>query len=83
MTTLTIPNVDDDLTQRLRTRAAVHGRSVEAEARGILEDALGGKQLAAAPDNLYEAIRAIVEPLGGIELEPFPHQPMAEPPNFE
>lgn len=83
MTTLTIPNVDDDLAQRLRTRAAVHGRSVEAEARGILEDALGVKQLAAAPDNLYKAIRAIVEPLGGIELEPFPRQPMPEPPNFE
>ncbi|MBV1696010.1 MAG: plasmid stabilization protein [Hyphomicrobiales bacterium] len=83
MTTLTIPDMDDDLAQRLRARAAVHGRSVEAEARDILEDALGVKQPAAAPDNLYAAIRAIVEPLGGIELEPFPRQAMPEPPNFE
>jgi hypothetical protein len=33
----------------------------------------------AVPDNLYDAIRAIVEPLGGIELEPFPRQPIREP----
>jgi hypothetical protein len=35
------------------------------------------------PGNLADAIRAIVEPLGGIELEPFPRQPVREPPTFE
>ncbi len=83
MTDITITDIDDELARRLKQRAAQHGRSVQAEARDILQDALGGKQPAAAPDNLYEAIRAIVEPLGGIELEPFPRQPVREPPTFE
>ena len=83
MASITISNIDDDLKQRLEERAAAHGRTTEAEARGILEDALGTKQPATVPGNLAEAIRAIVEPLGGIELEPFPRQPIREPPKFE
>lgn len=83
MASITIRNIDDELKQRLEERAAVHGRSMEAEARDIIEGALGVKQPATVPDNLYDAIRAIVEPLGGIELEPFPRQPVREPPKFE
>ena len=87
MASITIRDIDDDLKQRLRQRAAVHGRSLEAEARGILEDALGAKPPAPVSGNLSanlaDAIRAIVEPLGGIELEPFPRQPVREPPAFE
>jgi len=83
MASITIHDVGDDLKQRLKERAAAHGRSVEAEARGILEDVLGTGSPAAAPGNLAEAIRAIVEPLGGIELEPFPRQPVREPPTFD
>lgn len=40
MGTLTIRNVDDDVHARLRERAARHGRSVEAEVRGILSEAV-------------------------------------------
>lgn len=83
MASITIPNIDDNLRQRLMERAVEHGHSMEAEAREILEDALAGKRSAAVPDNLYDAIRAIVEPLGGIELEPFPRQPVREPPKFD
>jgi plasmid stability protein len=83
MASNTIRDIDDDLKRRLEERAAAHGRSVEAEARGILEDALGTRSPAPAPGNLADAIRAIVEPLGGIELEPFPRQPVREPPRFE
>jgi plasmid stability protein len=83
MPSITIHDVGDDLKQRLKERAAVHGRSMEAEARGILEDVLGTSPPAARPHNLAEAIRAIVEPLGGIELEPFPRQPVREPPRFD
>ena len=82
MSDITIPDVDDELRQRLAQRAAVHGRSMEAEARSILEGALGIEHPTVAPDNLYDAIRAIVEPLGGIELQPFPRQPIREPPSF-
>jgi plasmid stability protein len=83
MASITIRDIDDDLKQRLKQRAAVHGRSMEAEARDILEDALGTKPAAPVPGNLADAIRSIVEPLGGIELEPFPRQPVREPPMFE
>ena len=83
MSSITIADIDDNLKQRLLARAVEHGHSVEVEAREILEDALIGMQPAAAPDNLYAAIRSIVEPLGGIELESFPRQPVREPPKFD
>ncbi|MCY4545489.1 MAG: plasmid stabilization protein [Gemmatimonadetes bacterium] len=35
------------------------------------------------PANLAEAIRARFAPLGGIELELPPREPMREPPEFE
>jgi antitoxin FitA len=40
MATLTVRNLDDELRVLLRVRAAGHGRSMEAEARAILRDAL-------------------------------------------
>ncbi len=69
MAGITIHDVDDELERRLQARAAGHGQSVEAEARDILRDALGQSETSSAPANLYAAIRAIVEPLGGIELD--------------
>ncbi|MEQ1615068.1 MAG: plasmid stabilization protein [Hyphomicrobiaceae bacterium] len=83
MTTVTISNIDNTLAQRLAARAAAHGRSVEAEAKDILSNALGGAAPDRVPDNLYDAIRAIVEPIGGIELELMPRQPVRDPPKFE
>ncbi|MFC4820018.1 FitA-like ribbon-helix-helix domain-containing protein [Dokdonella ginsengisoli] len=38
-------NLDDVLTERLRERVALHDRSMEDEARGILASALAGKSL--------------------------------------
>ncbi len=83
MASITIRDIDDDLKQRLEQRAAVHGRSAEAEARDILEDALGTKPASPVPGNLADAVRAIVEPLGGIELEPLARQALREPPTFD
>lgn len=40
---LHVRNVDDDLIGRLRRRAARHGRSVEAEHREILKQALSAE----------------------------------------
>lgn len=40
MATITIRNLDDDLKNRLRIKAAIHGHSIEEEARLILERAL-------------------------------------------
>ena len=68
---ITIPDVDDSLRERLKQRAAKHGRSIESEAASILRTALstGLSDSAPAVGNLGDAIRAIVEPLGGFELE--------------
>lgn len=46
MSTLTIRNLDDGIKNRLRVAAALHGRSMEEEARVILRQALAenGKQ---------------------------------------
>ena len=40
MASLTVRGLDDETKLRLRVRAARHGRSMEAEVRAILEDAL-------------------------------------------
>ena len=58
------PNTERELAKR----AAENSGSVEDEATKILDDALGQKSEKAS-ENLYTKIRAIVEPVGGIELE--------------
>ncbi len=83
MTTLTIRNVDLELREKLRVRAAQHGRSMEAELRQILNEALGAEKRRPEP-NLAEAIRRRFLPLGGAdEIEPHPPVPVGEPPRFE
>ena len=83
MASITIRDIDDDLEQRLKQRATQQGHSLQAKAHDILEDMLSTEPSAAMPGNLAAAIRAIVEPLGGIELELFPRQPICEPQVFE
>ncbi|MDR0577333.1 MAG: DNA-binding protein [Candidatus Accumulibacter sp.] len=46
MTQLVLRNLDDSLVERLRERAAAHGRSLEAEHRAILAAALRRPPLA-------------------------------------
>jgi plasmid stability protein len=82
MDTLTISDFDDEFKRHLLARAASHGQSVEAEARDILRKALHLGESTPAPANLYAAIRAIVEPLGGIELEIPPRHSIRETPRF-
>ena len=80
MASLSIRNLDETTKKQLRVRAAENGRSMEAEARTILRAALDA---APAPEeNLYDAIRRIVEPIGGVELELPPREPMRDPPDF-
>lgn len=67
MATMTIRNIDDQLKARLRVQAAQHGRSMEDEARDILRAALSVEP--ARVTSLVAAIRARIEPLGGIDLE--------------
>ncbi|MDK1387919.1 plasmid stabilization protein [Sinorhizobium sp. 8-89] len=80
MASMTIRNLDDSLKQRLRLRAAAHGRSMEDEARDILRVALSTSER--QPDNLAAAIRARIAPTGGITLEASPREAIREAPDF-
>jgi plasmid stability protein len=83
MATLTIRNVDAGVKERLRVRAARHGRSMEAEVRSILSAAVAGDRDEREP-NLAEAIRRRFAPLGGADdIEPHPPVLVGEPPQFK
>jgi plasmid stability protein len=64
--TLTIRGLDDDTKARLRVSAARHGRSMEAEVRRILEEALPSQQ---ASGGLGSRIHARFAELGGADLD--------------
>jgi antitoxin FitA len=80
--TLTIRNVDLRLKEALRVRAARHGHWMEAELRDILRRALAMGEPPPPEANLAEAIRRRFAPLGGVDLEPLPPEPVREPPDF-
>jgi len=61
---------------------AEQGHSMEVEAQSILQATPDKPSRRPAP-NLYERIRAGIEPLGGIELELPPRGAAREPPRFE
>jgi plasmid stability protein len=66
MAAVTIRNLDDRIRERLRIRAARHGRSMEAEMRAILADAVCEPGENAG---LLHAFRQGFGKLGGVELE--------------
>ena len=82
MASLTIRKLDENLKKRLRLQAARHGRSMEEEARLLLAAGLKrsprGRQRVAG--NVADAIAAIFDPIGGIELDLPPRTPRREPP---
>jgi len=77
MASITIRNLEQDTKRRLKIRAAMNGRSMEQEAREILKSALA--QSSKKKTNLAERIREIFGPLGGVELEHLPREPIREP----
>lgn len=77
MASMTIRNLDAATKARLRLRAAQHQRSMEEEARRILEAAL---ETAPTPVDLAAAVRARFRRVGGVVLELPPREPMREPP---
>ena len=81
MASITIRNLDNSLKSRLRIQAAVHGRSMEDEARDILRSSLN--QEPQGQKNLGSAINALFKPLGGFDMPDVPREPMREPPTFD
>jgi plasmid stability protein len=76
---ITICNLDDEIMQRLRVRAAERGHTVEEEARDILRRVTSE---ASAPRNLAAAIRARVAPAHRVDLALPVREPMPKPPQF-
>lgn len=66
MAALSIRGLDDDVRERLRIRAARHGRSMEAEVRAILVDAVREPPPAT---NLFATLLDRFGEIGGVELE--------------
>ena len=66
MAVMTIRNIDDANKERLRVRAAMHGRSMEDEARDILRSALS-TQLP-PPNDLGHAVHRCFAKPGGVDL---------------
>ena len=93
MTSITITDIDGDLSARLRHRARKHDRSIEEEASLLLrqalempEDRVGvspARDDASVPRNLFEAIRRHIDPIGGVDLEIPPRELIREPPTFD
>jgi plasmid stability protein len=80
MASITIRKLEDDVKSRLRVRAAIHGRSMEEEAREILKQAVAYETKSGA--DLAQRIRRHIDPLGGVELAIAPRQLMRRPPNL-
>jgi plasmid stability protein len=79
MAALSIPNLDETVKQRLLLRAARHGRSMEAEARAILTEAV---QEPATSAGMFTALLDRFGTLGGVDLDPFPRAEPARAADF-
>ena len=66
MAAVSIRNLDDTVRERLRVRAAAHGRSMEAEMRAILVEAV---REPSDDKGLLEALADRFGELGGVDLD--------------
>jgi antitoxin FitA len=76
MASITIRKLAENTKRRLRLRAARNGRSMEQEARVILDHAL--QQPEAPAENLAVAIHKRFAALGGVDLKIPKREPMPE-----
>jgi len=89
MATLTIRNVDETVKRKLQVRAALNGRSMEAELRDVLtglpEPHSESARARVEPEEDFgTAIRKLFAPLGGVELQIPPRRKSHRPiPTFD
>jgi plasmid stability protein len=80
MASITIRNLEESTKRKLKVRAALRGHSMEQEAREILKSALKQKPKSFKTGaDLVASIRKRFAPLGGVELEPLPREPVRDP----
>ena len=80
MTDIVIRKLDDDVSNELRMRAASNGRSMEEEARLILEEVLLPK---GETRDLVTIFRSYFGPENGIDVELPRRSSSREPPSFD
>ena len=90
MATITIRNLDETVKRKLHVRAALNGRSMEAEARELLSESAQKTPVTSAfQDELPEfglgtAIHKLFAPLGGVDLQIPPRSDFHRPiPTFD
>lgn len=66
MAAVSIRNLDERVRERLRMRAARHGRSMEAEIRAILEEAV---REPGDSEDLFSALLDRFGDVGGVDLD--------------
>lgn len=66
MAAISVRNLDDDIKNRLRVRAARHGRSMESEIRVILAQAVNEPD---QPEGLFATLVDRFAAVGGVELD--------------
>ena len=79
MAVVTVRNLPEETHRALKSRAAQHDRSTEAEIRKILEDAV-------RPDErvkIGSALASLASQFGGIELDVTRDQTPTDPARFE
>jgi plasmid stability protein len=82
MASITIRNIEDAVKTKLRVRAALHGRSMEDEARVILREAVSSTMT--PRPHLVDAIRSRFIAIGGVDLPDIPRDENdREPPDFK
>ncbi|GAA1908521.1 hypothetical protein GCM10009737_06920 [Nocardioides lentus] len=73
MSAITVRRLPEGVKQRLRMRAAANGRSMEAEARAILMDALHAERRVDL--DWVDGLMAVGVELGGVDLPDLPDDP--------
>jgi len=79
MASLNVRNLSEQTHKALRIRAAQHGRSVEAEIRAILDEAVTPRERI----GLGSMLSAIGRDFGGVDLDIDRDKTPAEPANFD
>ena len=80
MASITIRRLDDELKEKLRVRAARHGRSMEDEVRELLRTTLSADET--EPGKLATAISRRFGEIGGVELNIPERGAVRKPPDF-
>ena len=81
MSTITIHQLEPDITQQLEQRAAQHGRTIELEIKAILKSVLSPKKLSNI--DLATAINRRFADFGDFEIPEIPREPMRPLPTFD